>query len=291
MNILFKSTNSKLIEIKLYINAGAIYDSTPGVAHFVEHLILSRENIKIKNLESNNIFLNGATSQDGIMISCKVLKEELVKTLSKLKDVVFNAKFSKKNIEFERKIILSEINDQNFNHDQKMFIDFLKDISGINLHNELGGKNYVEKINTRTLNSFYKNFIREGNSALFVKGKLSNAEKQTIKAMLSKKTCPATLLKMHYTKCNKICDAKGANSSIFILLNNDGLFNINKLKFELFGIAYFSSLSPLFKDIRDDKNFCYYADFDSLFFQSSGFLALQIDTKKQFINKIMHAIN
>ncbi|MDF2505077.1 pitrilysin family protein [Clostridium sp.] len=108
--------NTDLFSIHAGINIGSIYEEKDekGLSHFVEHMLF--KGTKNRNNETlNNDFeniggeYNAYTDYNCTVVHASGLREELVKAIMLIADMLMNSNFPKEEIEREREVILSEI--------------------------------------------------------------------------------------------------------------------------------------------------------------------------------------
>ena len=291
MKLKFKKSNNKLIDIVLLINAGALDDTKEGVAHFLEHLLLSSNNIWVKELENKGIVLNASTSQDSIIVSTSVLSIDLIYTVKMLKKIVFNWEISDEVFLLERKLIQKEILEQDISIEKINFVKFLSQNLKLNLHNERGSIESLKEIKKSDVLNFYEKYVNEQNSVICISGKVSFVNKLKITNIFKKEpslqvnayefTGESTILKV---------DNGLDNCHLFFLTPNNGLFNINKLYYELFAIVFFSTFSKFWKEVRTDKSLIYYMDYENIFIKNTGVLATQIDVSKKDLDMVYNIL-
>lgn len=108
-----KRTDSVTIQVIVKTGSNDEKDGIRGISHFIEHMLFEgtkkRTYLQIANeIESLGGELNAATSNEITFYYIKILKKHFSKALDVLSDLVQNPLFSKRSIEKERKVILSE---------------------------------------------------------------------------------------------------------------------------------------------------------------------------------------
>lgn len=104
-----------------------------GVAHFIEHLLFTKtkkynRNEISFNIEQTGSITNAYTKKEATAYYVKGLPNFFEKNLDILFDCLFNSVFDEKEIETERKIILSEITEIKDNPARFVFQNFLSDL-------------------------------------------------------------------------------------------------------------------------------------------------------------------
>ena len=109
--------HTRSVSICIYLGAGSRYESEAqaGVSHFIEHLCFrgTEKRPSAKDIsgaiEGVGGVLNGGTDKELTVYWCKVAQPHFQLALDVLVDMVLHARFDKKDIEKERKIIIEEI--------------------------------------------------------------------------------------------------------------------------------------------------------------------------------------
>lgn len=151
-----RRTKSAVAYLSITVNAGT-RDEHPlehGVAHLTEHLLFkgttTRTPFQISSrLESRGGDLNAYTTKEETALHATCLKTDYRRAMELLVDMLFNSKFSEKELRAEREIIVDEINSYKDSPAELIFDDFeellFKDSAlGRNI---LGDKRRLEKIN------------------------------------------------------------------------------------------------------------------------------------------------
>jgi len=292
MKVQFQSNKKYLIDLTMLVNVGAIDDHKKGVSHFVEHLILSQNNEKIKALEQKNIFINGYTTQDSMVFKTSVLKKDVYFAVKAIIDVIFNSSFSDSSFVSEKNIIIEEIKSNETSKEKLGFIDFLAKISNTDVHEERGSLESVKDIEKEDVCNFYKKYLTKSNSILSFSSNVNFLTRKKIKKLLKgDKTQPTTFKEISPAVLNIEQNLGLKTSHIFFAIINDGLYKENRILYELLMIIYFSQISKFWSIVRESQNLCYYIDYENVFIKNFGFSVVQIDTDAQNISKIVDILS
>lgn len=130
-----KMHNVRSVSIGVWIKAGSRDEniSNNGVSHFLEHMLFKgtkRRTAKeiAQSLESLGGSLNAFTGKEVSCYTAFVLDEDVPLAIDVLADILLNSKVSKRDIENERDVIVSEINHYNETPDEIVVEQFYKQI-------------------------------------------------------------------------------------------------------------------------------------------------------------------
>ena len=150
-------------------------NSSAGVFHFIEHLILNRVKTILKDEIDNGIRLNARTDVNSLSITLKGFEKEILKSVLKIKEFfeVFNFEFNCEEYSKEKNIILDEVDRaKNLN---KLILKKIISSSGDNSlksFNIIGEKTDIYKINLSEVNKIAKDLFSPMNCRLYVIGSL-----------------------------------------------------------------------------------------------------------------------
>src|SRR3989338_1862391 len=173
-----RETNS--LTVMALIKSGS-NDERPkklGLSHFLEHLVFNGpKNVSKKEL-SHRIYkiggeFNAFTSNNVTVYYVKILPKHLHTALKTIQDLIVNAFFKKREIEHERKIIISEIHKLRDTPEREIF-DFLLDSLFPNHvfgNNVIGDEKTVNGITKKDIEAHYRKHYVANNMALFFSGK------------------------------------------------------------------------------------------------------------------------
>ncbi len=172
--------NLPLVNIVTAVNVGSKDEDklTNGYTHLLEHLILFRGTEKRSGEEIGNemrahgAYFNGHTGRDVTTFEISIPSEFFDFALEIHKEMLFNLKISKEELEKEKEIILEEINsyfDDPEQYGQKLMYEqlFKEHPYGFPIY---GNKENIKKATVEEIYSFYKNYFTPSNCALCIVG-------------------------------------------------------------------------------------------------------------------------
>lgn len=292
MKMWFSKNKKYLVDISLFLDIGAIDDTKQGVSHMVEHLLLSEKNKSIQTLINKNIYVNGYTTQDSMILQMKTQKHLVFFAVKTLLDHIFNFTISDKIFNAEKKLVLEEIKCNQPAKDNIGFMKFLSKISNKHIHSERGSLTSVKSITKRDVYTLYNKYIKPENSILSVTNNASFLTKQKLKRLThkTKHISPRINFDNTFRPVFLNQNLNLSTSHLFFAINNNGMFDSEKHLFELFAIVFFSSLSPFWNTIRNELSLCYYIDYENIYIKNFGFLVLQIDAENKNIKQILNIL-
>lgn len=291
MKVLFERTKSRLINVKVLFNAGSLKEKKAGTAHLLEHIILDEDNETFKQLKNRANLLNGYTTQDCVVFFVNsVLSEELIYVLQDIYKILFESEVTKEKLERQKKIVLQEIRE--YSSCEKIeFVNFLSDVSSLPIHSEIGNIESLNNIDIYDVQEYKDKYLTESNCVLKVSGSISRGLCRKIKKHFETSSCDIfSENSFLYSRKEKIVELNLNICHTFILFPSEGLFSLNKIYYELFLIYFFSEISDFWKDIRDENAWSYFIDYETMFIEDSGFLVVQVDSKKSDIHNICESL-
>ena len=168
-----KQKNSKVIAFYLGIKSGSGNEDNEiaGVSHFIEHLLFKNKSTTT-TIESCGGYLNAYTSIDETVYYAILPSENYEKALYELKELVYNPKFSKEEIEFEKRIIIEELKGGKDNP-YKILYEKLFSLTFKNHPYSkpvIGFKETIERLTYEKIIEYYKINYSPQNSFLVVTG-------------------------------------------------------------------------------------------------------------------------
>lgn len=205
------------------------YKFPAGIAHAIEHLIYKRDEydafLKLSNL---GVAPNASTTYDATTFEF-VTTKDIIEPLKITLDFIFNAKFNKKNLDNERKIILSEAKMLQDNNDYIITSNINKYLYQNSTFEKpsIGSSEDIKNITVDMLQKSYEVFYKPSNMILSIVGdvNLDDVEKVLNDFFINKiydNLIPEHLDNLDYSKT-----IEGPH---FIKINND---NANKVYFAL----------------------------------------------------------
>lgn len=105
-----------LVSLRLYVHAGSAYETPKeaGLSHFLEHMVFKGTEKRSKgdiagDIEKVGGYINAATSFDYTVYVVDVPARHWSEGLDVIKDMAFHSKFDPKEIESEKKVVISEL--------------------------------------------------------------------------------------------------------------------------------------------------------------------------------------
>ncbi|MDR1691514.1 MAG: insulinase family protein [Rickettsiales bacterium] len=151
------------VSLGMFVRAGSRdeKENKQGVAHFLEHMIFKGCKTKddkdvVQNLEDVGGQVNAFTTRESTAFTFKVMKQNCDMALKMLANVFMQPKFSKKDLEIERKVILQEIAQD----DNQLESVFDNEMTRLAFGNQslgqkvIGTKKDIEKITVQDLYDF-----------------------------------------------------------------------------------------------------------------------------------------
>ena len=168
-----KRKGSKVVGLFLGIKVGSVNEpaNLAGISHFIEHLLFKGKNTS-SIIEGSGGYLNAYTSLDETVYYILVPSYNIKIALNELKELVFNPRFSREEVELEKSIILEELKGGKdlpvkFLY-EKLFEHTFKTHPYRNP--VIGYKETIENINYSILLNFYKSNYTPKKSSLIIVG-------------------------------------------------------------------------------------------------------------------------
>lgn len=172
INLITIKKDTQLASINLGVKIGSIYEKKEnrGIAHFVEHMLFkgtkNRNNEKLnEELEARAGEYNAYTDYTSTVYSITALREEFIKSLELISDMVKNSNFPQEELEKERGVILAEIRTskddiEDYSYRKTMECAFKESPIRINT---IGTDESVKSFNREDLLKFYKSYYVPNN--------------------------------------------------------------------------------------------------------------------------------
>ncbi|MFA6088576.1 MAG: pitrilysin family protein [Candidatus Woesearchaeota archaeon] len=183
--LLKKVKNTKKACIMININVGSINEKENeyGISHFTEHLAFKSNKYRSakeisKDLEYKGTITNAFTSYENTVFFGKCFKENCKDTLQILFEAITNLNYKKEEVELERQVILTEIQNYIELPDKQILLLFLKDLyKGSHYGHPIEGyKNIAEKITINNLEEFKKENYVPNNMIICITGNFNQKE-------------------------------------------------------------------------------------------------------------------
>ncbi len=154
-----------------------------GVSHFLEHVLFNGpEHLTKKDLseriDSIGGEINAFTSNKITVFYVKVLSKYFDKAFQTIEDLILNTFFKEQEIEDEKKIILSEIN-QTKDNPERIIFDYLQEEMFPNHpygKHVIGTEETVKKMTKKDIENHFKKYYVPNNMVLGISGKFDKEE-------------------------------------------------------------------------------------------------------------------
>lgn len=114
--LILPDTRFPLVSLRLYVHAGSAYETPEqaGLSHFLEHMVFKGTEKRAKgdiagDIEKVGGYINAATSFDYTVYIADVPAQHWTMGLDVIRDMAFHSKFEPKEIESEKNVIISEL--------------------------------------------------------------------------------------------------------------------------------------------------------------------------------------
>jgi len=165
--------------VGVWIDTGSVYenDKNNGVAHFVEHLSFkgtekrTQQGLEVE-VENMGARLNAYTSREQTVFYANCFKEDAPKAVDILSDILQNAKFSEDAIDYERGVILREMEEVE-TMDEEVIMDHLHSVAyqGHPLgYTILGPEKNIKSLTRDDLTSYVKTHYTGGRMVVSAAG-------------------------------------------------------------------------------------------------------------------------
>lgn len=188
----FKRSTSPVAYCALSIKSGTRREDQRfgGIAHLTEHMIFKGTRYKSAGCINSYIEklggeLNAFTTKEEIVIHSTVLREDIARAIGLLVELAFAPKFSQKELEKEKVVVLDEIISYKDSPSDQIFDDFEEQLfEGTNLSMPVLGKTKtLKKIGVQELNSYVNEHFILGNMAFTV---VADTDEEKVKGLLYK---------------------------------------------------------------------------------------------------------
>jgi predicted Zn-dependent peptidase len=293
------------VAVGVWIKAGTRQESGEinGIAHLLEHMIFKgteRRSAReiARSLESIGGYLNAFTSKEQTCYYAEILDTQLNKAVDVLSDMICHSRFSPKEMEKEREVILDEIDSVEDTPDdlvQDIFIEKLYPNNSLG-YPILGSKESVEAISRDQLLDFYHQNYYTGNMVIAAAGNLIH--EKLVDLCEKKFQLPLSGNsggKNHAARAGHGDFIMNRNvSQAHICLGTSALPYKHHLKFQLLLLNTVLGVgmgSRLFQNIRERYGVAYsvYSFVD--FYSDNGLLAIYLGTEKNKKNLALSLID
>jgi predicted Zn-dependent peptidase len=175
---------SRSASVGVWINAGSRDDpaESPGLAHFLEHLIFkgttTRTGLRLsQEIDAVGGFLDAATGKEATFFFADVPAEGVTTAIDLLLDMVFHPLLAPEQIELERTVVLEEIRGYDDDPEQRAFDQFVADLwqSGHPLSRTvLGTRDAIQSVTRSEFEAFLLRFYRPENMVIAAAGAIDS---------------------------------------------------------------------------------------------------------------------
>ncbi|KEH88114.1 M16 family metallopeptidase [Clostridium novyi] len=281
INLITIKKDTQLASINLGVKIGSIYEKKEnrGIAHFVEHMLFkgtkNRNNEKLnEELEARAGEYNAYTDYTSTVYSITALREEFIKSLELISDMVKNSNFPQEELEKERGVILAEIRTskddiEDYSYRKTMECAFKESPIRINT---IGTDESVKSFNREDLLKFYKSYYVPNNVYITVVSSMEHDEvfqlvKECFSNWDSKKVIMEDIICEKNIPLKKYSYKKDIEQSTIIYLYT--FHNLSKKEELALRILNYklgeSANSLLFRKLREEKGLAYdvYSELDA----------------------------
>ena len=179
LRIVHEPTASRVAYCGFAVDAGTRdeTDDTPGMAHFVEHLLFKGTRKRrawhiLNRMEAVGGDLNAYTNKEETVVYCAFLAEHFERALELLADIVFHSTFPQHEVEKEAEVVIDEIQSYEDSPSELIYDDFEDMLfRGHPLgRNILGDPVRLKAYRSADVAAFARRFYRADNMVLFVQG-------------------------------------------------------------------------------------------------------------------------
>lgn len=186
-----------VFNIYVFINAGVIYEAENehGISHMLEHMLFKQtKNLSNKDiLETTTRFggvINAATDKDVTFYYFKTTSEKYEKAIRLMAELIMNPKFSSKDLESERKVVLEELNKGKDNDDRFMWhMSTLSVLPFDHVYGKkvIGTEESLLSLTVHDLNEYYKTHYNNPLVVISCDSKVKASAESLVKRLFFKK--------------------------------------------------------------------------------------------------------
>lgn len=306
--ILSPIKESKSTTALVLVGTGSRYErkENNGISHFLEHMFFKGTKNRpkpqdvVSDLDAIGGEYNAFTSQECTGFWAKVSNHHLDVALNWLADILFHSKFSPREIEKEKGVVIEEINLYEDLPSRKIFHNWLHLLYGRQPLGwpVLGTKENVKKINQKMLLSYLQSQYQATNTVLCLSGNLpslSSVVKKISKVFRFDSTnefCSPLKIKDTQKKPGVSVEYKKTDQSHLIVgfrgldINHPDQYALQLISTILGG--YMSS--RLFVEVREKRGLAYHISSVVEFFTDTGFIAARAGVSNNRIEEAIKVI-
>ncbi|MEM0476358.1 MAG: pitrilysin family protein [Candidatus Aenigmatarchaeota archaeon] len=221
-------TDNKNIGIGIGVNVGSIYEEIPGISHFLEHMMFkSNEKYSSQQIDEG-LELSGAIS-NAFTSTCLTFYfvETIPHGFNKIIDILFsmfsNEKFKEEEFEKEKKVILSEIERNENNPEDKLISSIPNSLFGNSDYGRsiIGNRESIESITKIDLEEFKEKYYSANNMFILLEGNFNKKHIDLVIKYFSK-------LENKNVKLKKPTKSKGKDIYLNLHTQNQIYFALNR---------------------------------------------------------------
>jgi len=278
-------------------------EKSVGICHFVEHMVFKGTKTRSANEISRSIEavggdLNAYTTREYTCFHTTSLKDDLELDIEVLGDLTCNARFSQRDFDLEKKVILQEVVMTEDTPEEFIFdLFFEKVYENYSLGRPiLGTKQSLEKIKRSDLLKFYKERYNGSNVIVAAAGALDHDEvvemveksfrvrKRGVKRLVRKKP--------KWTPFREVLRKEGEQTHI--LVGFDGVSFTSPKRFDAFVLNAWiggGMSSKFYQTIREKRGLAYTVYSNLTTFTDCGNLSVYVATEGKSVSAVMEAIH
>jgi predicted Zn-dependent peptidase len=273
-----------------------------GVSHFVEHMVFKgtkkRSASEIaRSIEAVGGDLNAYTTREYTCFHATSLKEDLALDIDVLGDLVCSSRFSQKDFEVEKKVILQEVAMTEDTPEEYIYDLFFEKIYGKASLGWpiLGTKQSLEALKRPELMKFYRERYTGKNIIVAAAGSLNHDEVvdmvQEAFAFRGKGIRPPKRKKPHWNPVREVFRKEGEQTHV--LVGFDGVSFVSQNRFTAFVLNAWMGggmSSKLYQSIREKKGLAYTVYSNLTTFTDCGTLTVYAATDGKGVPPVLQAI-
>lgn len=183
---IIENFETPLVYIEIAFKAGGKYqnEQSNGLFHFYEHMLFKGNSLYTDSAQVNNAMsqmgvtnYNGTTSSDYVNYYFTIPAKSFEKGIEFWANAIINPLFDENEIEKEKKVVISEILDDNANPYTKGFNQIIKTFfNDSEFHSPAGTKKNVQSFAFDDLIKMKNNYYVPNNCAIFICGAVKNKD-------------------------------------------------------------------------------------------------------------------
>jgi len=277
-----------------------------GISHFVEHMVFkgtkNRNAFEIaRSIEAVGGDLNAYTTREYTCFHATTLKDHLALSVDVLGDIVCNARFSMRDFERERNVILQEIAMTEDNYEEYVYDAFFEKIYGDAALGWpiLGTQDTISQMKKTTLQGFYRGRYRPENLIVSAAGPLKHSEvvrlvreSFTFRPLDNKWKQRPSRRKPNFYPLKEVITKDG--EQVHVLVGFPGVSFMDERRFAAFVLNAWlggGMTSKLYQAIRERRGLAYTVYSNLTTFTDCGTLTVYAGTDQKGLPQVMEAIN